>query len=99
MVRFSYAPGTGIVTNVTEPPTEPLQPLDDYAQKVQRSQARGLVYPYELIPLLTGGDGTFVEYDFNRPANWSRWTAHTAATLPGSSWARCHGRQRATRRA
>lgn len=65
VVRFSYAPGTGIVANVTEPPTEPLQPLDDYAQKVQRSQARGLVYPYELIPLLTGGDGAFVEYDFN----------------------------------
>ena len=58
VIRFSYAPGTGIVANVTEPPTEPLQPLDEYAQKVQRSQARGLVYPYELIPLLTGGDGS-----------------------------------------
>lgn len=64
-IRFSYTPGTGVVANVTEPPTEPLRPLDEYAQKVQRSQARGLVYPYELIPLLGGADGTFVEYDFD----------------------------------
>jgi hypothetical protein len=35
------------------------------AQKVQRSQARGTVYPYELIPLLTGSEGSFVEYDFD----------------------------------
>ena len=64
-IRFSYTPGAGIVANVTEPPTEPLAPLDEYAQKVQRSQARGLVYPYELIPVLTGSDGEFVEYDFD----------------------------------
>ena len=64
-IRFSYTPGAGVVANVTAPPTEPLRPLDEYAQKVQRSQARGLVYPYELIPLLTGSDGKFVEYDFD----------------------------------
>ena len=64
-IRFSYSPGAGIVGNVTEPPTEPLRPLDGYAQKVQRSQARGLVYPYELIPTLTGPGGSFVEYDLD----------------------------------
>ncbi len=64
-IRFSYAPGTGVVANLADLPTAPLQPLDDYAQKVQRSQARGLVYPYELIPLLTGSGGTFVEYDLD----------------------------------
>ena len=64
-IRFSYTPGAGVVANVTDPPTEPLRPLDEYAQKVQRSQARGLVYPYELIPVLTGSDGKFVEYDFD----------------------------------
>ena len=42
-----------------------MRPLDEYAQKVQRSQARGTVYPYELIPLLTGSEGSFVEYDFD----------------------------------
>jgi acetyl/propionyl-CoA carboxylase alpha subunit/acetyl-CoA carboxylase carboxyltransferase component len=64
-IRFSYSAGAGIVANVTAPPAEPLRPLDGYAQKVQRSQARGTVYPYELIPLLTGTEGTFVEYDFD----------------------------------
>jgi len=64
-IRFSYTPGAGVAANVTEPPTEPLRPLDEYAQKVQRSQARGLVYPYELIPTLTGSEGKFVEYDFD----------------------------------
>ena len=64
-IRFSYAPGAGIVANVTAPPTDPLRPLDEYAQKVQRSQARGLVYPYELIPRLTGTEGSFVEYDLD----------------------------------
>ena len=64
-IRFSNTPGAGVVANVTAPPTDPLRPLDGYAQKVQRSQARGLVYPYELIPLLTGNEGTFVEYDLD----------------------------------
>ena len=41
-----------------------MAPLDDYAQKVQRSGARGAAYPYEIIPLLTGPNGTFTEYDF-----------------------------------
>ena len=53
-IRFAYSAGAGIVASVTAPPTEPLRPLDEYTQKVQRSQARGTVYPYELIPLLTG---------------------------------------------
>ena len=64
-IRFSYTPGAGVAASVTAPPTDPLRPLDEYAQKVQRSQARGLVYPYELIPVLTGGAGTFVEYDLD----------------------------------
>lgn len=64
-ICFSYTVGAGITANMTAPPTEPLRPLDEYAQKVRRSQARGTVYPYELIPLLTDGAGSFVEYDFD----------------------------------
>ncbi|MGK2879364.1 MAG: carboxyl transferase domain-containing protein [Mycobacterium sp.] len=64
-IRFSYSAGAGIIANVTAPPTEPLRPLDEYTQKVQRSLARRTVYPYELIPLLTGPTGSFVEYDFD----------------------------------
>ncbi|MFH5212239.1 biotin carboxylase N-terminal domain-containing protein [Antrihabitans sp. NCIMB 15449] len=64
-LRFSYRSGAGVFIKATEPPTEPLQPLDGYTQKVLRSRARGTVYPYEIIPLLTGEDGTFTEYDFD----------------------------------
>ncbi|MCK0089972.1 ATP-grasp domain-containing protein [Rhodococcus sp. F64268] len=64
-LRFSYRSGAGVVVGLTDPPKEPLKPLDEYTQKVQRSRARNTVYPYELIPLLTGKGGSFVEYDFD----------------------------------
>ncbi|MDG3010353.1 ATP-grasp domain-containing protein [Rhodococcus sp. D2-41] len=64
-LRFSYRPGAGVVSTVTDRPTEPLRPLDEYTQKVQRSRARGTVYPYELIPLLAGDNGSFVEHDLD----------------------------------
>ncbi|GAA4471358.1 biotin carboxylase N-terminal domain-containing protein [Rhodococcus olei] len=63
-MRFSYRSGAGLQVAITEPPTEPLKPLDEYTQKVQRSKARGTVYPYELIPTLSAG-GSFVEYDLD----------------------------------
>ncbi len=47
------------------PPTEPLRPLDDYAQKVLRARRRGTTYPYELTSLLSGPNGLFTEYDFD----------------------------------
>ncbi|MDJ0362798.1 biotin carboxylase N-terminal domain-containing protein [Rhodococcus sp. H29-C3] len=64
-IRFSYRSGTGVVAKVTGRPTEPMRPIDEYTQKVQRSQARGTMYPYELIPMLTGTRGSFTEYDFD----------------------------------
>ncbi|NLV79831.1 MAG: ATP-grasp domain-containing protein [Rhodococcus sp.] len=64
-LRFSYRSGAGVVVRLTDPPKEPLKPLDEYTQKVQRSRARGTVYPYELVPILTGENGSFVEYDLD----------------------------------
>jgi acetyl/propionyl-CoA carboxylase alpha subunit/acetyl-CoA carboxylase carboxyltransferase component len=64
-LRFSYRPGTGVRMRVTDRPTEPMRPIDEYAEKVLSSRARGAVYPYELAPLLAGPDGTFVEYDLD----------------------------------
>ncbi|NLE82374.1 MAG: ATP-grasp domain-containing protein [Rhodococcus sp.] len=64
-MRFTYRSGAGVVIDITDPPTEPLQPLDEYTQKVKRSRARGTVYPYELIPQLEGRGGKFEEYDFD----------------------------------
>ena len=62
-LRFAFQAGAGVQVTVSDPPTEPLAVLDDYALKVQRSGARGAAYPYEIIPLLTGPNGTFTEYD------------------------------------
>jgi acetyl/propionyl-CoA carboxylase alpha subunit/acetyl-CoA carboxylase carboxyltransferase component len=62
---FSYRPGAGVGVTVTEPSTEPLAPLDEYTQKVRRSRARGTVYPYEIVPMLTGAGGSFTEHDLD----------------------------------
>ena len=64
-LRFSSTAGAPLSVAVTDPPTEPIPTLDEYSQKVQRSAARGTVYPYEIVPLLTGPDGDFTEYDFD----------------------------------
>ena len=52
-------PGPGVNLSVTEP----VPPLDACAEKVRRSRTRGAIYPYELVPQLTGTGGTFTEYD------------------------------------
>jgi acetyl/propionyl-CoA carboxylase alpha subunit/acetyl-CoA carboxylase carboxyltransferase component len=62
---FSYQPGVGVTLSVAEPATEPLPTLDEYAQKALRARRRGTVYPYELVPVLTGEGGTFTEHDLD----------------------------------
>jgi acetyl/propionyl-CoA carboxylase alpha subunit/acetyl-CoA carboxylase carboxyltransferase component len=64
-VRFSARPGTGVQLQLTDRPTEPMQALDDYTEKVLSSRARGAVYPYELATLLAGSKGAFVEHDLD----------------------------------
>ncbi len=64
-VRISLAAGHGARVDVGEPSTEPVQPLDDYRQKVLRAARRGTVYPYELTAALAGPGGKFVEHDFD----------------------------------
>lgn len=64
-VRFHARPGAGVTASVSTPPTEPLQPLDDYAGKVLRARRRGLVYPYELSSTLAGEGGTLIELDLD----------------------------------
>ena len=63
--RFYYQPGAGVVTSVEQPPTGRLMPLDDYAQKVQRSRRRNTIYPYEVSGMVAGAGGSFVEYDLD----------------------------------
>jgi acetyl/propionyl-CoA carboxylase alpha subunit/acetyl-CoA carboxylase carboxyltransferase component len=58
-------PGHNVRLHMGPPPTEPLRPLDDYRQKVQRAARRGNVYPYELADLLAGASGRFTEHDLD----------------------------------
>ncbi len=64
-IRFHAKPGSGVAASVVPPPSEPLQPLDDYAAQVIRARRRGLVYPYELSETLAGPGGTMVELDLD----------------------------------
>ncbi|GAA2852540.1 biotin carboxylase N-terminal domain-containing protein [Pseudonocardia halophobica] len=63
LLRLSRPPGAGLTVRLDEPPTGLMRELDAYAQNVIKAQRRGAVYPYEIIPMLTGPDGRFVEYD------------------------------------
>ncbi|MGZ4433632.1 MAG: ATP-binding protein [Trebonia sp.] len=56
--------GSGVRLSVGQPSAEPVQPLDDYRQKVLRAARRDTVYPYELTGMLAG-EGSFVEHDLD----------------------------------
>jgi len=75
VVRISSPTGSGL--RITFRPADkllPLKTLTPYDQKVIRVRQRGMVYPYEIIKMLTPAEedtraefpvGNFVEYDFN----------------------------------
>jgi acetyl/propionyl-CoA carboxylase alpha subunit/acetyl-CoA carboxylase carboxyltransferase component len=58
-VRITFDTGGRTHLHVGEPPSEPIEPIDDYQQKVLRAVSRNSVYPYELIGQL----GRFTEHD------------------------------------
>ncbi|EHR61944.1 ATP-binding protein [Saccharomonospora cyanea] len=64
-VLITHTPGSGVSVRMTSPSTEVIRPLDAYGQKVLRARRRNTVYPYELVDLLTGPEGTFVEHDLD----------------------------------
>jgi acetyl/propionyl-CoA carboxylase alpha subunit/acetyl-CoA carboxylase carboxyltransferase component len=75
VVRISTPGGSGIL--ITFRPVDklqPMKPLAEYEQKVVRMRQRGLIYPYEIIRMLTPAPndtraefppGDFVEHDLN----------------------------------
>ena len=55
-----------------QPHTGPLAPAEDYERKVVAARRRRLIYPYEIVKMLTNespdnapGEGTFEEYDLD----------------------------------
>ena len=75
VVRISRPAGSGLL--ITFRPAnklQPMRPLSEYEQKVVRMRQRGLIYPYEIIRMLTpapedtGAEfppGEFVEHDLD----------------------------------
>jgi acetyl/propionyl-CoA carboxylase alpha subunit/acetyl-CoA carboxylase carboxyltransferase component len=63
-VEISTANGR-LRLSVTQPSAEPIQPLDDYRQKVLSARRRGTTYPYELTEMLAGQHGSFAEHDLD----------------------------------
>jgi acetyl/propionyl-CoA carboxylase alpha subunit/acetyl-CoA carboxylase carboxyltransferase component len=75
VVRISSPIGSGLL--ITFRPADklrPLKPLTPYDQKVIRVRQRGMVYPYEIVNMLTPAEqdtraefppGDFVEHDLN----------------------------------
>lgn len=59
--RVAFDATGGSALTIGKPSDDPVEPLDDYRQKVLRASSRGTVYPYELTGLL----GDFVEYDLD----------------------------------
>ncbi|WBB80490.1 ATP-grasp domain-containing protein [Micromonospora sp. WMMD882] len=59
--RITFDAAGGSTLTVGAPSDEPVEPLDDYRQKVLRAASRNTVYPYELTGLL----GDFVEHDLD----------------------------------
>ncbi len=75
VVRISSPGGKGqLMTFRAANKLQPLKPLDEYTQKVVRMRQRGLIYPYEIIKMLTPlpegtaaqfPPGDFVEHDLD----------------------------------
>ncbi|MFW5739611.1 MAG: biotin carboxylase N-terminal domain-containing protein, partial [Myxococcota bacterium] len=74
VIHISNRVGTGMHLRIDELSDQPIRPLSAYAQKVVRMRKMGLVYPYEVIRMLTPAKGTeeaefphgtFQEYDLD----------------------------------
>jgi acetyl/propionyl-CoA carboxylase alpha subunit/acetyl-CoA carboxylase carboxyltransferase component len=74
VIQIGSPGGREVVLTLTPPSEEPIAALSAYAQRVVRMRERGLLYPYELLALLTPPrDGTrsglppgeFTEYDLD----------------------------------
>jgi acetyl-CoA carboxylase carboxyltransferase component len=72
VLRFFTLVGEGVVVEVGEPSTEPLQPLDEGARRIVAARRRGLLHPAEIVRLLAPARATpdhpageFVEHDFD----------------------------------
>ncbi len=75
LLRFFSPAGHGVVLEIDEPPTTPLQPLDEGARRIVSARRRGTYHPAEIVKLLAPAhssngapgqpSGDFVEHDLD----------------------------------
>ncbi len=74
VLQLTAPGGGGLVLSFRELADQPIRPLSEYGQKVVRMRQRGMVYPYEIIRMLTPPrqgarselpPGEFREYDLD----------------------------------
>ncbi len=75
VVRISSPGGSGMLITFRPADTlQPIRPLTEYDQKVVRMRQRGLIYPYEIVKMLTPAPehtraefpaGDFIEHDLD----------------------------------
>ncbi len=82
VIHSSTRSGTGLEVRVTDVSDRPIRSLTPYAQRVVRMRRLGLVYPYEIVRMLTAAKddpaykgefppGTFIEYDIDEQGQLS----------------------------
>ncbi len=73
-LRMFNPAGRGVVVEVTDPPAQPLQPLDEGAQRIVSARRRGTLHPAEIVKILAPQRthagaaipaGEFVEHDLD----------------------------------
>jgi acetyl/propionyl-CoA carboxylase alpha subunit/acetyl-CoA carboxylase carboxyltransferase component len=74
MLRMFNPAGQGVVLEITDLPAEPLQPLDEGAQRIVSARRRGTLHPAEIVKVLAPQRaapgavipaGEFVEHDLD----------------------------------
>jgi acetyl/propionyl-CoA carboxylase alpha subunit/acetyl-CoA carboxylase carboxyltransferase component len=73
-LRMFNPAGRGVVMEVTDPPAQPLQPLDEGAQRIVSARRRGTLHPAEIVKVLAPlrghrgaaiPTGEFIEHDLD----------------------------------
>jgi acetyl/propionyl-CoA carboxylase alpha subunit/acetyl-CoA carboxylase carboxyltransferase component len=75
VLRLFAPTGRDVIVEVDDPPTGPLRPLDESAQRIVSARRRGLLHPAEIVKLLAPAHGVsaradqptgdFVEHDLD----------------------------------
>jgi acetyl/propionyl-CoA carboxylase alpha subunit/acetyl-CoA carboxylase carboxyltransferase component len=93
VLRFFNPAGRGVVVEVGDPPTRPLQPLDEGAMRIVTARRRGMVHPAEIIKILAPQlaqpgaaipAGEFTEYDLDEDSGQLVPVERPAATNTAS---------------